>query len=119
MTAAYDPSEVMGRLTTDQCIDVAWAVLEGGDALGLALECAGIDDDPDDGADTVQHPGQCPECGTRWLASIEVLTGLCDHDDTGEPQGYTDMDWDSTRTIGWYCRACDRAIGLPKTVTFD
>jgi len=38
----YDPSTVMEALSTDQCIDIVWAVLEGGDALDLALEFADV-----------------------------------------------------------------------------
>ncbi len=37
-THDYDPNKVMENLSTDECIDVVWAVLEGGDALSLAIE---------------------------------------------------------------------------------
>ena len=34
----HDPNEVMQALSTEDCIDIVWSVLEGGDALALALE---------------------------------------------------------------------------------
>lgn len=35
----YDPGAVMESLENDDLIDIVWAVLEGGDPLGLALHC--------------------------------------------------------------------------------
>ncbi len=36
----YDPNEVMEALTSEDCLDIVWAVLEGGDPLSMALEIA-------------------------------------------------------------------------------
>lgn len=45
-----DPSAVMEALTTDDLIDIGWAVLEGSDALGLAMEIYNerMDEDEDE-----------------------------------------------------------------------
>lgn len=44
--SGYDPNVVMEQLTTEDCIDVVWAVLEGGDPLAYALEIVGIEQTP-------------------------------------------------------------------------
>ena len=52
----------------------------------------------------------CPECGDTYLATIEKLTGysilteVTADDLTYE--GTTEMDWDSTTTVGVRCMAC-------------
>jgi hypothetical protein len=64
------------------------------------------------------HPGICPLCHDNRIASIEVIQGRCDHDEDGEPMGYTDVDWNTTQTIGWQCLGCDNTWGLPRVVAF-
>lgn len=57
----------------------------------------------------------CPECGSDDLATIEVVEGTCDSDfvitKDGERvdfgQGETDLDWDTSTTIGVTCNGCD------------
>ena len=45
----YDPNEVMEKLSSEDLIDVAWAVLEGGDPLAVALEIVSDMEDEDEG----------------------------------------------------------------------
>ncbi len=55
----------------------------------------------------------CPTCFSGdSLATIERLQGLCDFngfdaDLTPNFGGQTDVDWDSTESIGVQCRSCD------------
>ena len=60
----------------------------------------------------------CPACGSADLASIEQLTASCQGHATltieprGElhaefhPCGWTDVNWDSSTTVGVECRSC-------------
>ena len=48
-TPDYDPNEVMEKLSSEDLIDVAWAVLEGGDPLAVALEIVSDMEDEDEG----------------------------------------------------------------------
>jgi hypothetical protein len=60
----------------------------------------------------------CPACGSADLASIEQLTASCQGHATltietgGElhpefhPGGWTDVNWDSSTTVGVQCRSC-------------
>jgi len=61
---------------------------------------------------------RCPECGSADLASIEQLTASCQGHATltiepdGElrpefhPGGWSDVNWDSSTTVGVECRSC-------------
>lgn len=44
--SGYDPNVVMEQLTTSDCINIVWAVLEGDDPLAYALEIVGIEQTP-------------------------------------------------------------------------
>jgi hypothetical protein len=61
---------------------------------------------------------RCPQCGGADLATIERLTATCQGHATltieadGElrpefhPGGWTDVNWDSSTTVGLECRSC-------------
>ena len=54
----------------------------------------------------MEVPKECPQCGEAdELGTIEVLHGWCAHID-GEPQGYTEVDWNSSTTVFVGCRNC-------------
>ena len=64
----------------------------------------------------------CPKCsGTSELGSIESVKGFChilidaDNDDWTFG-GRTDMNWDSTTSIGWMCRSCNWATDNPQWI---
>jgi hypothetical protein len=57
----------------------------------------------------------CPQCHqTDQLFSVEQLEGLCAMEVPSDPtepvahfESYTEVAWDSSTTIGFYCRGCD------------
>lgn len=61
---------------------------------------------------------RCPECGCADLATTEALTASCqghatvtvEADGTRTREfnsgGWTDIDWDSSTTVGVACRSC-------------
>lgn len=52
-------------------------------------------------------PRVCPKCGADdTLRSVDQYIGTCDHFD-GEPQGYTEIFWDTCEEIARECSACD------------
>lgn len=65
-------------------------------------------------------PLHCPNCGASdSLGTAEILTGWAGARflrdvDTGEVviehDGYTDVHWDGTESVGIHCRACDWGI---------
>lgn len=52
----------------------------------------------------------CPQCGSTELATIEQLEGTaaCTISESGDIdwEGRTDVNWDSSTTIGVECRGC-------------
>ncbi len=54
---------------------------------------------------THEAPKRCPKCGEDTIRSIDTYIGTCDHY-LGEPQGYTEICWDSCECIGYDCSEC-------------
>ena len=53
----------------------------------------------------------CRNCGSDRIRSVDRYVGTCagtfQEDGTWEPDGYTEIHWDSCEQIGWDCADCD------------
>ena len=94
------------------------------DPAGAAAAIAAWPEDSIMAHTTKQTPGavklclRCPKCGSAEVASIEQLTASCQGRATltiepggnlhaeFHPGGWTDVNWDSSTTVGVQCRSC-------------
>jgi hypothetical protein len=90
---------------------------------GCGQEVDGNCDDPADcgcpchDAEAIEPGPRCPSCGSQHLGSMEVIGGtagiVVDEEGYWAHDGYTDVDWDSSTTEGWCCRACGWEVRDP------